>query len=96
MSAGVVVFPFAVIFAVSSVQMAHRKWFAATGALAWASGLHRSNRWIAGTAAAGVFMLAATGLYLWLANRGERKIGTLLALPAGSLALALIVSMRAC
>jgi hypothetical protein len=91
-----VVFPFAVIVAISSIQLAHRSWFAAAGAIAWANRIHRSSAWVAGTLSAGIVILAGTGVYLWFRNRRERMIGAALAIPAGSLTLALIVSMRAC
>jgi len=94
LAAAIVFLPFAMILAISSVQMAHRTWFAPTGVIAWANRVHRSSAGTAGLAAACIFLLTATGLYLWVRNRRGRAMGALLGIPVGAAALALVVVMR--
>jgi hypothetical protein len=47
-------------------------------------------RWIADAAVCAILFLAATGLYLWLALRAERRIG-LVCLAAGAAAFVLLI-----
>jgi hypothetical protein len=88
--AALVSLPVLAIFAVTAVQMAHRKW---TAALRPLNALHRSHAF-APVASVMLVVLAATGLWLWLTGRDRRTGGVLLTLGA-AISGGLMLWMRA-
>jgi cytochrome bd-type quinol oxidase subunit 2 len=87
--------PFLVMYAISAVQMAHRRWLPVrgrTGVLYTLDRIHQSHSlWMV---AVGLLMLGATGLCLWFQNRQQRTTGGVLLLATIALTVALVVSMR--
>jgi hypothetical protein len=91
----VLVFPLATMYAVSSLPLAHRNWFAATGLVTWANHVHRTGGFVAGVTGLAILMLAASGVYLWSTGRNNRAIELLVTTAAACALVALIVSIRA-
>ncbi len=87
--------PFLVMYAISAVQMAHRRWLPVrgrTGVLYTLDRMHQShNLWMV---AVGLLLLGATGLCLWFQNHQQRRTGGVLLLATLALTVALVVSMR--
>ena len=88
-AAGAIFFPFALLLAITSIQMAHPSWFAP---IVWAVRLHRSSR-LTGSAAGILFpILAVTGIWLWIHTRP--RSGWIAAATCTLLTLSLVPWMR--
>ena len=83
--------PFLVFYAVTAVQMAHRRWLG----WPWLRALSRSHHSPAlGLMGAVFLLLGVSGLYLWLESRAQRRTGAILLGATMALTVALVWSMR--
>jgi uncharacterized iron-regulated membrane protein len=90
----VLVFPLATLYAVTSLPLAHRTWFPATGLVTWANHVHRTGGFFALVMGLAILALTASGVYVWSKGRSNRAIELLVTTTVASALVALIVSMR--
>jgi len=87
--------PILLFYVVTAIRMAHRTWWGGAGS--WMQPLnswHRTGGVVSGLVGLAIWIIGATGLWLWFEKRGDRRLGGVVLGLTVSIAGGLAVWMR--